>query len=449
VRGLQLRALEPETPRFERGVAPVGKPQNNRAGLGEPGDRVFKLKTSKSVRGKLKEFYNMLTSLLPRDELPKSALRYREEWERSFIEVVHSRLKSGKWLRPPKKRKSGKKKGKRRSSVPKRPPFLLTVRFILTTNEQRGRTNAPVVVDLRARELRIPCVGMSVPLPERLVKALEEENRLEPRPDFVVQLCSDGRLRIIAKRAPEPRALELPLRVIAVDENSRYGFVLAVFDFDERGYCRLTRFEIFKPSNHGYREKVVSALKSFADKPAGALESVRELLPFTPTPGDAEKLARKTLARRKRLNNAFIETLVARVRGLVREALQEGAAAAIVVDPINSESLRGTPLQGTLLRVRERLRNLARYEGAHFAEIRASGKLCPHCGAEGVENGHRVFKCPSCGAIWDRDRAATANLVLRYLRGLYKEECQDANLIRLADALLAWLKRHPGFLLRA
>jgi len=419
----------------------LGKPQNNRAGLGV---RVFKLKT-KSIRGKLKEFYDMLTSLLPRGELPKSTLRYRGEWENSFIEVIHSRLATGKWLRPAKKRKRGRKKGKR---IPKRPPFLLTVRFILQSGEQRGRGDAPVVVDLRKREVRIPCVGVTIPLPERLVKALEEENMLEPRPDFVAQLTSDGRLRIVAKRAPEPRPPEVPLRVIAVDENSRHGFVVAVFDFDERGYCRLTRFEILKPPNHGYREKVVSALKSYADKPAGALESLRELLPLTPTPGDAERLARETLARKRRLNDAFIETLVARVRGLVREALRRGAAVAIVVDPINSESLQGTPLQGTLLRVRRRLENLARYEGAHFAELRASGKLCPFCGAEGVENGRRVFKCPSCGIVWDRDRAAVVNLVLRYLKALYREECQDANLIRLADTLLAWLKRHPGFLLR-
>jgi hypothetical protein len=131
-------------------------------------------------------------------------------------------------------------------------------------------------------------------------------------------------LRIIAKRALEPRPPEeVPLRVIAVDENSRYGFVVAVFDFDERGYCRLTRFEIFKPPNHGYREKVVSALKSYADKPGlEALESVRELLPLIPTPSDAEKLARAALARKKKLNNAFIETLVAGVRELVREALR-------------------------------------------------------------------------------------------------------------------------------
>jgi len=279
-----------------------------------------------------------------------------------------------------------------------------------------------------------------------LARALEEENNLTPRPEFVVQLCSDGRLRIIAKRAAPARPLEVPLRVIAVDENSRYGFVVAVFDFDERGYCRLTRFEVFKPPNHGYREGIVAALRSYADKPAEALESVRELLAFTPTPSDAERLARKTLARKRRLNNAFIESFVARVRELVREA--RGAAVVILVDPIDAESLQGTPLQGTLLRVRERLRNLAAYEGAHFAELRASGKLCPFCGAEGRENGHRVFRCPSCGAVWDRDRAAVANLVLRYLRTLYKEECQDADPLRLVDAMQAWLKRHPGFLLR-
>jgi hypothetical protein len=102
-----------------------------------PGRRVFKLKTSKSVRGKLKELYYMLTSLLPRDGLPKSAFRYRREWERSFIEVVHSRLAIGKWLRPPKKRKRGRKKRKRKSRkpIPRRPPFLLTVRFILLSEE--------------------------------------------------------------------------------------------------------------------------------------------------------------------------------------------------------------------------------------------------------------------------------------------------------------------------
>ena len=83
-----------------------------------PGRRVFKLKTSKSIRGKLKDFYDMLTSLLKQVELLKSAFRYREEWENSFVEVVHNRLKSGKWLRPKKKkRKNGKRKKKEKQET--------------------------------------------------------------------------------------------------------------------------------------------------------------------------------------------------------------------------------------------------------------------------------------------------------------------------------------------
>jgi transposase len=150
----------------------------------------------------------------------------------------------------------------------------------------------------------------------------------------------------------------------------------------------------------------------------------------------------------KRLNNTFIETFVAKARMLVRDALRQGTAVAIVVDPIDEDSLRGTTLQGTLLRTRRRLKNLARYEGAVFAEIRASGRYCPFCGAEGVEVESRAYRCPVCEAVWDRDRAATMNLVLRYLRGLHKEECQDADALRLADAMQAWLKRHPGSLAR-
>jgi transposase len=409
-----------------------------------PGRRVYKLKTKKAVKEKLKEFYDLLTSLNPVSRLPKNTMRYREEWENSFLQVVHSRLtaSAGRWLSSPKKRK--RRKGRH---IPKRPPYLLTVRFILSSGERRGHTDAPVAIDLRRRELRIPCVGITVPIPEQLARALEEENGLEPRPKFVTQLTSDGKLRIIAERAPEPRPLEVPIRIIAIDLNSRYGFVVAVFDFINE-HCRLTYFKIFKPQNHGYREKVAAALKKHACKPA-ALEELRKLLPFTPSPKEAEELARRTLTKKRRLNNAFIEGLTARVRKLIREALQGGIAVAIVIDPIDEQSLRGTKLQGTLLRTRKRLENLAKYEGVHFAELRASGKLCPFCGTRGIENGHRTYKCPCCGAQWDRDRGATVNLVLQYLHKERWEECADPLPLRLESALRAWLRRHAKFLLRA
>jgi len=57
MRGLAPRALEQETPRFERGavLTGVGKAPSNRAGLGF---RVWKPKVSKANREKLKALYN-------------------------------------------------------------------------------------------------------------------------------------------------------------------------------------------------------------------------------------------------------------------------------------------------------------------------------------------------------------------------------------------------------
>jgi hypothetical protein len=59
-----------------------------------------------------------------------------------------------------------------------------------------------------------------------------------------------------------------------------------------------------------------------------------------------------------------------------------------VIDPIDSESLRGSELQRTLLR------NLARYEGARFKLYRVSGKRCPNRHSWCVEVGRRKYRCP-------------------------------------------------------
>jgi len=410
---------------------------------GAEGYRVFKVK---EIREELKEFYNSLisstyafTSFRENGALPKSALRYRKEWEREWKNVIKTRLSSGKWLRP----SSGK-------AVPRTPPFLLTVRFVMPDGKARGGTDAPVVVDLRKRELRIPCRKVRIPLPERLAKSLEEENRLEPRPVFVAQLTGSGRLRIVAARARGSAPFKVPLRLIAVDENSRHGFAVAVFDFDAEGHCALRCFKIFKPPNHGHREKIAAALRSYADKLSPERRArLAELLPVIPAPEDARELARRTLARKRWLNNAFVERITAAVRKLVRSAKRQDAFVAIVIDPIDAESVKGTPLQGTLLRVRAALKNLARYEGVHFRTIRASGKYCPLCAGEGVEIEPRTYRCPRCSLTWNRDRAALVHLTLKYLRRQFKEECQDADFLRLADALHAWLKRHPKFLVNA
>ena len=140
------------------------------------------------------------------------------------------------------------------------------------------------------------------------------------------------------------------------------------------------------------------------------------------------------------------------MRELVREAAKEGRATVILIDPINSESLRGTGLQGTLLRARRALENLARYEGTALIELRASGKQCPHCGSWGTEVRRtrcaRVYECHRCGVAWDRDKGALYNLVTKYFEKMKKERYTSALAAQALASLKQWLSEHPRALER-
>jgi hypothetical protein len=136
----------------------------------------------------------------------------------------------------------------------------------------------------------------------------------------------------------------------------------------------MTHFEKLRPANHGFRREVAALLQSFADKPCE--EAKRQLAKFLPpekletlTTERARELAEKTREGETRLNTDFVCELVAKVRKLVREAVKKGMSALILVEPIDSSSLRGTELQGTLLRGRKLLMNLAVYEGARWGRL--------------------------------------------------------------------------------
>jgi hypothetical protein len=250
--------------------------------------------------------------------------------------------------------------GKR--TMPNPPAITLLTRFITPNGSVRGNAAAPCVIDLRRRELRIPSYGVSVPLRRSIVRALVEENNLEPRPDFVLQVTRRGFLRVIARREARPE-LVMPLRLICIDENSSYGFALAAWDIDAyAAKVSLRRLEKLRPPNHGYRRGVAKLLQSYAAKPSGeAKQQLAEILPQEVlealTTESARELAGATRAKEKRLNNAFAKRLAARVRKLVRKARRRGINVLMLVDPIDPESLRGTRLQGTLLRARRSLGN--------------------------------------------------------------------------------------------
>jgi len=365
--------------------------------------------------------------------LPKGLFYYAEEWAEMYENTKRMRKEAGK------------------RNPPKTPPLLLLMRFVTPDGSVRGNKNAPCVIDLRKGELRIASYGVRVPLRRNLVRALVEENLLEPRPEFTLQVTRRGFLRIAAHRALRAR-LELPLKVATIDENSRHGHSLAYWYINETKVA-MTHFEKMRPVNHGFRREVAALLQSYADKPSE--ETKRRLAKFLPpevlktlTTERARRLAEKTREREKRLNSDFVCELVAKVRKLVREAVRRGMGALILVEPIDSNSLRGTELQGTLLRGRKRLKNLAVYEGAKMGKVSASGKVCPRCSTKGTEVVHtkrsRIYKCPKCHLRWDRDKGVHYNMLYNYFARMVKEECDDDSVlaVRVLSLLREWLEEH-------
>ena len=411
----------------------MGGEKNRNGTTPGPGRRVWKIRVNRVNKDRLKVLYNNV--IRKRDgNIPKGLLYYAEEWEKIFENVKRMREEAGK------------------RTLPMTPPLLLLAKFVMPDGSVRGNKNTPAVIDLRKGELRIPSYGVVQRLPRRLVEALIEENMLEPRPDFVLQVTRKGFLRLIASRYVHA-SIALPLRVIAIDENSLNGEALGVWDVLRADRVVRSRYEELMPRNRGFLDRTAALFQSAAAGNPEALEEVVKLfheaerdeteIALLLTPARLAETAAKTREKEKRLNRAFAEELVSLVRKLVREARARGWSVVIVIDPIDSESLKGSELQRTLLKPRRLLKNLARYEGARFKMLRVSGKQCPMCGGWGIEVAHRRYRCPRCRIEWDRDKCATFWLAKRFLGEHFKEESSDETYIDITG----WLLRHPRGLL--
>jgi transposase len=390
------------------------------------GFRVFKIHVSNENLEKLRELYR---DFVQGKTKTKTMAYYRKQWIKEWENVLKMRNK--------------------KRTLPNPPALLLPIRFILPSSENRGATFAPAIIDLRKGELRIPSYEVRVKLPQKLVEAVTEENSLIPRPEFILQVTRRGYLRLIAHREPQVK-FKIPLRIIAIDENSFYGFTLAVFDFERK--WKLTRFEIYKPRNQTYLERVVALLRSYADKPSSEkLDELNKLKNLHITTERAYELARRTLHKKRKMNDEFIRRVIRDLRKIIREAREQNMHTVIVIDPINPNSIKNTSLQRTLLRTRKFIRNLAYYEGAQYKELRSSGKMCPICGRWGEQIGPRTYRCPTCNITWDRDRGTVARLPIvyfAYLNNKFREKCDDESAIPrlLQEKYLGFIKRHLGFL---
>jgi hypothetical protein len=404
----------------------VGKAPSNRAGLGF---RVYKPRVSKVNREKLKTLYNDIVNYLlgVTSELKgsKQLVYYADEWVKMYENAKRVREEAGK------------------RTPPRAPPLPLLAKFVMPDGSVRGNTAAPVVIDLRRGELRIPSYGIAQKLRRSLVRALVEENNLNPRPDFVLQVTRRGFLRLVASRAP-PRKDASTLLLICMDENAAHGLYTTLIYFDgER--VKVSRGPTFKPPSAALLREIAAQLQSAADR--GATVELRALIErayeelnekreaergeLYATPDRLRELYRRARAKERRLNGEWRNRVVAWLRRTVRE--NADARTVVLVDEVTAETAR------LMRRVTKRLRNLCLYEGAEYKPLRASGKYCPRCNAMGVEVAHRVFRCPKCGLEWNRDRMATFMLALSYAKITGNEA--------LYRALLEWLNEHPRALL--
>ncbi|MEM3988721.1 MAG: zinc ribbon domain-containing protein [Sulfolobales archaeon] len=433
-----IRALPGET---RRGAATPKAPHNKKSGAWEgEGFRVFRVKANRETRRALRRFYKRLCSNDP--TLPKNAKLYLESWEKQKATVLEMRKRAGK--RTPPKRD---------------PAFYLKVKLVKDGRRIHGSDGAPVVIDLTEGELRIPCVGIRVPLKPSLLQALEEDLRLNPKPEFIVQLRYNGKLRIIARRTSEPwwlyreesddfsiTRIRPPVRVLAMDLNSRYGLAVVVFDIDSNGVRVPTSPFRLQPPNETYYDELAAVAQKIAQglpptPPRDATEEERQRWEWALarvkrlekeagalTTERADRLYRLLLRSARIARQLWARKVVRELRRFIREA---NGRAVIAIDAPNPESLKYSDLQKTYLRVAKLVRNLCAYEGAYYRRVRASGRVCPLCDQYCEEVAHRYYRCPQCNLIFDRDYGASFNAALKVLPPTLAEELRE------------WLRKHP------
>ena len=220
-----------------------------------PGRRVWKIRVNRVNIDRLKVLYNDVIRKR-NGNIPKGLVYYAGEWDKMFEILKRQREEAGK------------------RTLPKTPPLPLLVRFIMPDGSTHGDKNAPAVIDLRRGELRIPSYGVVQKLPRSLVEALVEENNLNPRPEFVLQVTRKGFLRLIASRAPPPKQSG-GLLLVCMDENLGHGLYTTLIRFDGEK-VKVVRGLTFKPPNAALLRAISAQLQSAAD--AGVTVELRALI---------------------------------------------------------------------------------------------------------------------------------------------------------------------------
>jgi len=230
---------------------------------------------------------------------------------------------------------------------------------------------------------------------EREVKKKEGEGaplkvsktvRIQWRPERARILKIQIALRVERPKPPKPDPREALL--VFVDVNSAYGIAVVFASFDGQRVCVHETVKL-RPPNQGRR------LREAAKRERAAAHGSKPNVNYA--------LARLTM---KFDASGWVKAAAAEV---FKKALVYAKGRSILMnfDIPNSETVKNSYLQRTLLSIRRVAENLANWYGVYATFRCYSSRRCPLCGGELKEckktRRARIMRCQQCGFYEDRD----------------------------------------------
>jgi len=286
-------------------------------------------------------------------------------------------------------------------NVEKMKPRKVILRFPLTDalSEHDG---AYIYKDNESKESKLRVwlgdgESLELPVPERALRWLKEKEdevaplkvhktvRIQWRPERAQTLKVQIVFRVQRPRPPQPDPKNALL--VYIDVNSSYGIAAIFASFDEE---RVKVYETLKlrPPNRGRRLKEAAKRERAAAR--GSKPNANRALARLSKKFDSEGWVRMAAAA------IFVK---ARKRAKGRSILMN-------FDMPDSESVKESYLQKTLLSIKSVAKNLANWHGVHIEFRCYPSRRCPLCGGRLKEyrtKHTRVMRCQQCDFYEDRD----------------------------------------------
>ena len=272
---------------------------------------------------------------------------------------------------------------------------LFRIVFYESGKRIHGPNNSPIRIDLDRRRLKLRPLRVEVELSSRLI---EEFRELISSCLFIARMVLRRKyavLHIGAFREYRRPRIELPVLVVGIDNNSRYGIRVRALLITEKEVKIVAKASVRKRNARVQWRQLRwhQRLFSYFHKPEHAW------------------IIKCIYKRIKGLNIRYKRDLKERLRKILRSI---NAIPIVVLDEIDPEGLRGSRLQNTIIIERD-VENLVEFHNGIFIKRRISGRYCPVC--EKKMRKYRrtrrleLYKC-SCGILVDKHTASCYNAIL-------------------------------------